>query len=156
MDCTFKTAQGRFNYRVGAIIIHDNKILMVKNNRDPNYYSVGGRVHLHEAMEDAIKREVFEETGVLFDIDHMGYIHENFFVMSHSGETYHEISIYYYMKPIDNYNLICKSHTEDGINESLHWIPLNDIQNYEIYPTFFKDKNLLEKHEVLHIVTKEY
>jgi len=32
MDCTFKTEEGKFNYRVGAIIIHDNKLLMVKNN----------------------------------------------------------------------------------------------------------------------------
>ena len=156
MDCTFKTHKGRFNYRVGAIIIHDNKILMVKNSRDTYYYSVGGRVHLHETMEDAIKREVYEETGVSFDIDHMGYIHENFFKIPHTGETYHEVSIYYYMKPIDNYNLICKSLTEDGITKSLKWIPLDDIQNYEIYPTFFKDKKLLEEHEVLHIVNKEY
>ena len=156
MDCTFKTQEGRFNYRVGAIIIHDNKILMVKNSRDPNYYSVGGRIHLHETMEDAIKRECFEETGISFDIDRMGYIHENFFIMKHTGELYHELSIYYYMKPVDNYNLICKSLTEDGITESLKWIPLDNIENYEVYPTFFKDKKLIEEHEVLHIVNQEY
>lgn len=43
-DITFPTKDGVFNMRVGAIILHDDKVLMVKNNRDPYYYSVGGRV----------------------------------------------------------------------------------------------------------------
>jgi len=42
-DLTFETQYGRFNYRVGAIIIDDGKLLMVKNPNSPYYYSVGGR-----------------------------------------------------------------------------------------------------------------
>lgn len=155
MDCTFRTEQGRFNYRVGAIIINENKVLMVKNSRDPYYYSVGGRVHMHESMEEAIIREVYEETGVLFEIDRMGYIHENFFILEPNYEEYHEISIYYYMKPIDNYLLISQSLTEDGIEEKLEWIPLDDIKNYDLYPQFFKDETLISNHGVLHILDRE-
>ena len=33
-DLTFKIEEGRFNLRVGAIIIHNSKVLMVKNTRD--------------------------------------------------------------------------------------------------------------------------
>lgn len=98
MDCTFKTGQGRFNYRVGAIIIHENNILMVKNSRDS----------------------------------------------------------YYYMKPIEDYNLISESLTEDGIEESLEWIPLKDIENYKVYPTFFKDKKLMSNQDIIHIVYREH
>lgn len=156
MDCSFRTEQGRFNYRVGAIIIHDNKILMMKNSRDPYYYSIGGRVHLHETMEQAIIREVYEETGILFEIDRMGYIHENFFILQLTGEKFHELSFYYYMKPIENYNFICKSLTEDGIEEKLVWIPLEDIENYEVYPEFFKDGTLTTNHGLLHMVDRKY
>ena len=156
MDCTFRTEQGKFNYRVGAIIIHENKILMVKSSREPYYYSVGGRVHLHESMDEAIIREVYEETGVLFEINRMGYIHENFFILESTGEMFHELSIYYYMKPIDNYHLLSKSLIEDGIEERLEWIPLNDIKSYEIYPQFFKDETLTSSHGILHIVDREY
>ncbi|WP_243128300.1 hypothetical protein [Clostridium chromiireducens] len=56
MDLTFKTEQGKFNYRVGAIIMHDNKLLMVKNNKVPYFYSVGGRVKLHESAEETVVR----------------------------------------------------------------------------------------------------
>ncbi|MBS4539585.1 NUDIX domain-containing protein [Clostridium sp. D2Q-11] len=155
MDCTFKTEKGKFNYRVGAIIIHDNKVLMVKSSSSPYYYSVGGRVHLHESMEEAIRREVYEETGISFEIDRMGYIHENFFILDPTGEEYHELSMYYYMKPIEDYSLINKSLTEDGIEESLEWIPLNDIENYNIYPSFFKDEKLLSNEGIIHVVDRE-
>ncbi|MDM5248581.1 hypothetical protein [Lysinibacillus sp. G4S2] len=40
-DITFPTKEGVFNMRMGAIILRDDKVLMVKNNRDPYYYYVG-------------------------------------------------------------------------------------------------------------------
>lgn len=51
MDLTFKTDQGRFNYRVCAIIIHDGKILSMHDECSPYYYLPGGRVDLHETAE---------------------------------------------------------------------------------------------------------
>ena len=156
MDCTFRTEQGRFNYRVGAIIIHDNRVLMVKDNSHPYYYSVGGRVHLHESLEQAITREVHEETGVRFKVDRMGYIHENFFVLESTGESCHELSIYYYMRPIREYSSINKSFLEGDAEERLEWIPLSKIHKYEVYPGFFKDETLTSEHGVLHIVDRQY
>jgi len=46
MELTFRTREGRFNYRVGAIIIHQGKVLMIKNNQVPYFYSVGGRARM--------------------------------------------------------------------------------------------------------------
>ncbi|MFJ6268164.1 NUDIX hydrolase [Lysinibacillus xylanilyticus] len=88
-DITFPTKDGVFNMRVGAIILHEDKVLMVKNNRDPYYYSVGGRVKLQETLEDAIIRECFEETKVHFEVDRLVFIHENFFPVQSGpfGET---------------------------------------------------------------------
>ena len=59
---------GILNIRVGAIIMKDGKILMVGNDRD-YLYSVGGRVKFGETAEEAVVREVFEETGVQMEID---------------------------------------------------------------------------------------
>jgi 8-oxo-dGTP pyrophosphatase MutT (NUDIX family) len=124
---------------------------MVKNKRDSYFYSVGGRVHMHESMEDAVVREVHEETGVHFEVDYMGYIHENFFTLDATGEVFHELSIFYYMKPIENYNLINRSLTEE---ENLEWISLSDIDKYEVYPEFFKDKFLNVKHNLIHVISR--
>ena len=46
-DITLKVDEGYFIYKVGAIIIHDEKILMVKNESYPYYYTVGRIVKLY-------------------------------------------------------------------------------------------------------------
>ncbi len=80
-DCCFTQKNNWFRYRVGAIIIEDDCLLFAKNEQDDYYYSVGGGVHLNEKSEDAIKREVFEETGIHYDIDRLVIVHENFFMV---------------------------------------------------------------------------
>lgn len=62
-DCSFDKDGLWFRYRAGALIVHDGKVLMARNDVDPYYYSIGGGVHHAETAEDAVKREVFEETG---------------------------------------------------------------------------------------------
>lgn len=71
MDCTFKTEEGKFNYRVGAIIRNGNRILMARNpgeTRGDMWYSVGGRVRFGETAEEACLRELKEETGLELDL----------------------------------------------------------------------------------------
>ena len=38
MDITFKTSEGKFNYRVCAMIIAENKILAMHDERSPYFY----------------------------------------------------------------------------------------------------------------------
>lgn len=71
MDCTFKTEEGKFNYRVGAIIRNENRILMARNpgeTRGDMWYSVGGRVRFGETAEEAFLRELKEETGLELEL----------------------------------------------------------------------------------------
>lgn len=138
MDLTFRTGQGRFNYRVGAIIIQDNKVLVVKNAKSSYYYSVGGRVHYNETCEAAVKREVLEETGVEMEIDRLAFFHENFFDERDNGEHYHEISLYYVMKVPKNFlQMQCESFTENGVKEQLAWLPIENLKEYVVFPEFF-------------------
>ena len=39
-------------------------VLFAGNELEDYYYSIGSGVHMGETAEDAVKREVFEETGV--------------------------------------------------------------------------------------------
>ena len=65
MDITFKTEQGRFNYRVCGMIIHGGKILAMHDQRSPYYYLPGGRVQLGETVEEAVLRECASVGGFL-------------------------------------------------------------------------------------------
>ena len=62
-DITVPVAEGFVNVRVGAIIIKDGSVLMVRNSGAEYCYSVGGRIQFGESAEEAVRREVLEETG---------------------------------------------------------------------------------------------
>jgi len=154
-DITFSTKDGVFNMRVGAIILRDGNVLMVKNNRAPYYYSVGGRVKLQETMEEAIIRECFEETKVHFEVDRLVFIHENFFPVQSGpyGETqFHEISFFYLMKSIE-VEVKSESYTNEGMEERLEWLPISNLQDAFLFPEFFKSELTCSPTEIKHIVT---
>ena len=129
---------GILNIRVGAIIMKDGKILMVGNERANYLYSVGGRIKFGETAEEAIVREVFEETGVKMEIDRLGFVHENYFYgdsPSNLGKLIYEISFYFYMKVPSNFAPVSESFTEDNIKEHLRWVSIDE--DIKMYPGFF-------------------
>ena len=129
---------GMLNIRAGAIILKDGKLLMVGNTRD-YLYSVGGRLKFGETAEEAVVREVWEETGVRMEVDRLGFVHENYFygdAASNQGKLIYEISFFFYMTVPDNFAPVCESFTEDQSKEHLVWVPLDTDR--KIYPEFFK------------------
>ncbi len=116
---------GTFNYRVGAIIIHKGKILLMHNDEEPYYYTVGGRVHFNETTEETVVREVKEEIGVDLEIDRFLFFQEQFFDGKVTGTHIHELGVYYLMKDspaLDH--LECRSVTARGAAEELLWVPV--------------------------------
>jgi ADP-ribose pyrophosphatase YjhB (NUDIX family) len=153
LDLSFVTKQGSFIYRVAAIIIKNNKLLMVKHEDYPCYYTVGGKVKINETSEEAVMREVYEETGVEFQIDRLVFIQERFFEMT--GEHHHEIVFYFLMKENFNIDFSCKSFTDRGPRESLHWLPIMNLDKTNLIPEFFKTKLFDNMSSIEHIITKE-
>lgn len=156
-DCFFTTDSDWFRYRAAAVIIEDGCVLLASNETADYFYSVGGGVHLGENSYDAVKREVFEETGVNYEVDRLAFIHENFFEgdCSAIGKKCHEICFYYLMKPRGSKVINCCSVCNEG-REFMNWIKIDELKNHKAYPSFFADElnNLTD--EVKHIVTREY
>lgn len=159
MDCTFKTDDGKFNFRVGAIITNGRMVLLARNPNEKRefYYSVGGRVKVGETLENAVLRELMEETGINCEIKKMAAVHENFFI-DDNGIKFHEISFFFLIKPNEELLKIENGHlTKDGPNsEYLEWIDLDNLNGRTIYPEFYKDMDFNSISEVKHFVTKEY
>lgn len=138
-DCTVQIDDGCINIRVGAIIMKDGKFLMVQNDRADYLYSVGGRIKFGETAQEAVVREVYEETGVKMEVDRLGFIYENFFYGDYENKRdklIYEISYFFYMRELDNYTLVCDSVTDDHYKEHLVWVSPTDEKT--IYPSFFK------------------
>lgn len=155
-DCGFIREDKWFRYRAGAIIIEGGYVLFAGNEKDNYYYSIGGGVHIGESAEEAAKREVFEETGAIYEVKRLAFIHENFFGGDGSleGKKCHEVSLYFLMKPRGTRELHTNSYTQ-GVKENMYWIPIDKLGDYKAYPMFFRDKLNNLKNEIEHIVTYE-
>ena len=137
-DMCVACGDGILNIRAGAIIMKDGKLLMVSNDRD-YLYSVGGRLKFGETAEEAVVREVFEETGVQMEIDRLGFVHENYFygdAPSNRNKLIYEISFFFYMKVPDTFAPVSDSFTEESSKERLVWVSLDE--DVKMYPEFFK------------------
>ena len=153
-DLCVKMDDGILNIRVGAIIMKNDRFLMVENDRFDHMYSVCGRIKFGETAEEAVVREVFEETGM--KMDRLGFIHENFFLgdsLKKQGNIVHEISFFFYMKVPTDFEPICDSVIEDGNKEHLVWIRADHPHKY--YPEFFKTELANPSKDVKHYVTKD-
>ena len=155
-DMCVRLGEGVINIRVGAIIIKDNKVLMVKNNKDDYYYSVGGRIQFEETAIQAIKREVKEELGFEMEVDRLGFICEAYFYGTVGDDVerlIYETAYYFYMKIPEDFTLDSKTFLEDGTPEYLEWVPIDTDKI--IYPEFFKTELKNPSKEIKYIIADE-
>ena len=148
-DLTLPTAGGLVNLRVGAIIERDGKLLMVHGARG-YYYSVGGRIRFGETAEEAIVREVEEETGVRLGIDRLGFVEENFFTGDsdwNKGLTIYELSFYFYMKTPPDF---APPAADLGAQERLEWVAPDTDRT--LYPALFRTALCDQTPYVRHVV----
>lgn len=157
-DCGFTRESNWFRYRAAAIIMENGCVLFAGNSNADYFYSIGGAVQMGETAESAVVREVYEETGVKYEIDRLAVIHENFFredTEPLKGLDCHEISFYFLMKPRGTQELHSDSYTYGGVKETMHWLPINELGKRKAFPTFLADYLKEEHREIVHIVTKE-
>lgn len=155
-DCCITKEDHWFRYRAAAIIVEDGCVLLAGNGKEDYLYSIGGGVHMNEKAEDAVRREVLEETGVRYEIDRLAVIHENFWDGSGAYDSSlccHEIALYFLMKPRGTRELRSDSRTRFGDREEMHWVPMEDLERYKYYPLFLKEYLSADHAGVEHIVT---
>lgn len=155
-DMCVALENGILNIRVGAIIIKDDRVLMVGNEKAGYLYSIGGRIKFGETMEEAIVREVLEETGIKMEIDRLGFVQESYFYgksPSNLGKLVYQISFYFYMKTPDDFVLNEDIVMEDNNEEHLIWSSLDE--DFVIHPEFFKTELKNPSQHIKRFVTDE-
>ncbi len=140
-DISYITGKNRFNYRVCAVIISDNKILAMHDERSPYYYLPGGRVQMGETAEHAVIREVMEELNITPRIIRPLWLNQGFFNEDVNKLDYHEICIYFLMDIADTgllergerFTLKEGRHTLD-----FEWLAFERLEKEYFYPIFLK------------------
>ena len=131
---------------IGAIILNGNQILLEKRKNAPGkgkWTIPGGLIELGENIEQAVIREVKEETGLevaepqLIDVvDHIS--------LGERGKIrYHFVIIDYLIKVKQGKP---KAASDAG---ALKWVPFSEVEEYDLtesFRRFFqKNRNRLEK-----------
>lgn len=150
LNCCFCVGKDWFRYRVGAIIIADGHVLLSYGEEVKHYYTVGGGVHVGETAEEALLREVKEETGEDFEIQRPLCFVENFFKGkggSLEGLDCHTIEMYYLVKPKEKKEYDVGSVNSGGESEKMRWLPIDRLDEYDVRPSLIKDlvRNLPEQ-----------
>jgi colanic acid biosynthesis protein WcaH len=116
---------------VEAVIAKDNTLLFLKRNNQPakgEWWFPGGRIHIGESLEQALHREVKEETGL--EISSYKLIN----VYSRVFPERHDITIAYLCKCKEDKIKLDNEHSKWGVFKhtaiSLHPYLLETIKDY--------------------------
>lgn len=141
MDITFDTSEGRFNYRVCAILLQGDRLLAMHDERSPYYYLPGGRVRMGERAEDAVLREVREELGIDARIVRPLWLSQSFFNEDVLRLDYHELCLYFLLDASET-DLPARGETftlrERHHTLTFDWLPFDRLKDEYLYPLFLK------------------
>lgn len=115
-----------------GIIIQEGKILMVP--QWDGYDLPGGGVDIEELGEEAVVREVKEETGLDVIVDTLVTTRESFFTFRRKGKHTHSIAFYYTAHVVGGE--LSEEGFVGGEKEYMHlaeWIPLEKFPELKIY-----------------------
>ena len=155
MDVKIKNGDLKFKFRVSAIIIEKDKVLLEKYDEN-SYCLPGGYVNMGENSEEAMLRELKEELQFDFVIDEFMGIAENFFT-NYKGEKTHGIDFYYKVsfknkKDISNidYKYIEDDHGVT-VNHDLKWFNMKELQKVNLKPMKVREA-ILNKDDGFHYI----
>lgn len=141
MPTTFDVADRRFNYRVAAVILHDDAVLLHRSPGDDFWTLPGGRPELDEPSTSAIVRELREELAVEAWVERLLWIGEAFF--DHDGRSWHELTLIFLCRLPDGSSPLATRGAFPGREGDrpllFEWRRIDDLPREAVYPLFLAD-----------------
>ncbi len=131
---------------IGAIILRPGEILLEQRGNQPalGQWSVpGGGVELGESLEDAVRRETKEETGLEVENAELIDVVDQAHLDKQGRVEYHYVIIDYLVKT----KVGAPKASSDA--KDLRWVALGEVEGYDLTPSFrrffVKNRKKLEK-----------
>lgn len=143
--------QEEFTLRAAALIIRDERLLVVHNERLNCFYTVGGGVHPMEETAAAAEREMWEETGLSLRAQRLAFVQERFY--AHDGRAHHEVVFFYRME--GDASAVTDGRQTDRSDERLCWLPVERLEEYPLLPPCLAALMKEDAPEIRHIISRE-
>ena len=139
MDIAMVMEDVKYNFRVGAVLTYQNKILIEKSDASSFFVIPGGRVKLLEDTKSALIRELKEELGIdISKIDsQLISVIENFFVLR--DVQFHELYFIYKYDLTEDFGIKDGMVNLDSSSSKYYWKSLDELDNIEILPIKLKE-----------------
>jgi ADP-ribose pyrophosphatase YjhB (NUDIX family) len=154
-DISIVLSQYVFNYRVGAIITHREKLLVNQLAGQDFWFLPGGRVAEGELSEKALERELQEELNSSCQVIRLVFLAESVFSLDH--KKFHELCLYYLVELSEDSPLYSKDTFEMAMDGGLYfkWHDVTDLASINFQPHFLRGKLSALPEGLEHIVSKE-
>ncbi len=121
----------RFNVLVGIIPISHNNVLLLRRSLTERFLPGAwgppcGKVDFGERLEDAVCRELFEETALQVQ-EIKGMIGYSMFMSDKDGDELHNLQINYLVEVVSATPVIL-----DKSNDDYRWIPINEYESLDL------------------------
>ena len=113
------------------------------------------RVKIGETLEDALKRELFEEMGLRVACRRLLWSEESFWRWN--GKLAHGIAFYYLTQPLPGSSLPREGiwmAQQDNPRVEYGFLPIERLKNVTVYPEFLKDEIARLDEPMRHFVSK--
>jgi 8-oxo-dGTP diphosphatase len=114
---------------VGAIICHQDRIVLIRRDKEPSrglWTFPGGAVELGESLEEAVRREVLEETGIQVEVGEVAAVIDHVLRDEGGRIRYHYVIIDYYARPLGG-----MLQPGSDVNDA-RWVCLEDLDSLEM------------------------
>jgi mutator protein MutT len=116
---------------VGGIIFHEDRVLLIKRGMEPSLgqWSIpGGAVGVGETLEEAVRREILEETHLEVEVLTLAKVLDRIFHDSDGRVVYHYVLV----------DFLCQRQAgelrSDSDAEDARFVSLQDLPSYQVAP----------------------
>lgn len=138
-DWIFSQGDHACGVRTAGVLIRDGKILVQRESSGNEFALPGGHLRIGETLEEALVREYREETGAEIRCVKMLWSEECFWEWN--GRKTHNLSFYYLIELVNEHDLPDTGEFvphRDNARVVVGWMPVEDVENAQIYPEFLK------------------
>ena len=116
---------------VGAIVLHQDKVLLVRRGREPGrglWAIPGGRVAAGETLRAAAEREILEETGIRIEAGELAWHFEFLQRDEHQALQYHYVVLDFFAHYLGG-----EAKAADDA-DAVAWVELSRLDEMALHP----------------------